>query len=394
MKIKYIDLEMGLLATIIAFTSFINISTFHISNYRELKILMLFLGGVVILKHARIMLKNEYQLLNAGLLFFVFLCGASSFLNRGYQGTDYVSVMVFGFSILETFFTAEIFRETKKVDYGCKIIFFCCFISCVLNDMLMVVFPAKYSFLLHNDAYLVGNKFNVCYTHLYLLIFSLAVYQINKKSNRIVFAAFLLESIAIASSVNCTTGIISFVILAVFLVMKKAIYELMEKPLFFIVLTLGLDLLLIVNSAILNVPAISNFITNVLGKDITLTGRMGAYARFFLMMRGHYLIGYGLDHNYWICLRGLTSNSLLPIYNAQNGVFDSMVSCGVIGTAMIFALAYAMIKKGKEKSNYAFLSGIYIFGILSMVEVTLNLKFIILLAFVGLAWEDKQCVEA
>ena len=67
MKIKYIDLEMGLLATIIAFTSFINISTFHISNYRELKILMLFLGGVVILKHARIMLKNEYQLLNAGL---------------------------------------------------------------------------------------------------------------------------------------------------------------------------------------------------------------------------------------------------------------------------------------------------------------------------------------
>ena len=168
----------------------------------------------------------------------------------------------------------------------------------------------------------------------------------------------------------------------------------MEKPLFFIVLTLGLDLLLIVNSAILNVPAISNFITNVLGKDITLTGRMGAYARFFLMMRGHYLIGYGLDHNYWICLRGLTSNSLLPIYNAQNGVFDSMVSCGVIGTAMIFALAYAMIKKGKEKSNYAFLSGIYIFGIVSMVEVTLNLKFIILLAFVGLAWEDKQCVEA
>lgn len=30
------------------------------------------------------------------------------------------------------------------------------------------------------------------------------------------------------------------------------------------------------------------------------------------------------------------------------------------------------------------------FGMLSMVEVTLNLKFIILLAFVGLAWEKEK----
>ena len=41
MKVKYIDLEMGLLAVVIAFTAFINISTFHIANYRDVKILML-----------------------------------------------------------------------------------------------------------------------------------------------------------------------------------------------------------------------------------------------------------------------------------------------------------------------------------------------------------------
>lgn len=36
MKVKYIDLEMGLLAVVIAFTAFINISTFHIANYRDM----------------------------------------------------------------------------------------------------------------------------------------------------------------------------------------------------------------------------------------------------------------------------------------------------------------------------------------------------------------------
>lgn len=32
MKVKYIDLEMGLLAVVIAFTAFINISTFHMTR--------------------------------------------------------------------------------------------------------------------------------------------------------------------------------------------------------------------------------------------------------------------------------------------------------------------------------------------------------------------------
>ena len=47
MKVKYIDLEMGLLAVVIAFTAFINISTFHIANYRDVKILMLLLLSLI-----------------------------------------------------------------------------------------------------------------------------------------------------------------------------------------------------------------------------------------------------------------------------------------------------------------------------------------------------------
>ena len=62
------------------------------------------------------------------------------------------------------------------------------------------------------------------------------------------------------------------------------------------------------------------------------------------------------------------------------------------GPAGIFT-ALEMIKKGRKKSDYAFLCGIYVFGMLSMVEVTLNLKFIILLAFVGLAWEKEKAQD-
>ena len=393
MKIKYIDLEMGLLAVVIAFTAFINISTFHIANYREVKVLMLLLGGAIILKYSYSIMKKEYHLINAGLIFLSCISGMSSFINRGLQGTDYVSVVIFALTILETFSFVEIIRETEKVYMGCRIIYICCLVSCILNDLLMIILPSQFSFLLHNDAYLVGNKFNVCYTHLYLLIFFCATHNLNKKGNRIVLITFLIESIAVALSVNCTTGKISFFIFVLLMVTKDRIYGIVEKPIFFVLLTIGLDLLLVANSAVLSIPVISNFITNTLGKDITLTGRMGAYARFFLMMNGHYLLGYGLDHNYWVCLKRLTSNSLLQIYNAQNGIFDSIVSHGLIGTVVVFLVACEMIKKGRKRSDYAFLCGIYVFGILSMVEVTLNLKFIILLAFVGLAWEKGKGSE-
>ena len=115
MKVKYIDLEMGLLVVVIAFTAFINISTFHIANYRDVKILMLLLGGVIILKYAHAIMKKEYQLINVGLLFFACVSGMSSFINRGLQGTDYVSVLIFAFTILETFSFVEIIRENDKV---------------------------------------------------------------------------------------------------------------------------------------------------------------------------------------------------------------------------------------------------------------------------------------
>lgn len=87
---------------------------------------------------------------------------------------------------------------------GCKIIYICCFVICILNDLLMIIFPSRFSFLLHNDAYLVGNKFNVCYTHLYLLLFFCATHNLNRKRNRIVLIGLLVESIVVAVSVNCT----------------------------------------------------------------------------------------------------------------------------------------------------------------------------------------------
>ena len=137
----------------------------------------------------------------------------------------------------------------------------------------------------------------MCAIHIYAIFFC-ATHNLNRKRNRIVLIGFLVESIAVALSVNCTTGMISFFIFALLMVTKDRIYSIVEKPAFFVLLTIGLDLLLVINSAVLSIPVISNFITNTLGKDITLTGRMDAYARFFFMMSRHYLLGYGLDHNY------------------------------------------------------------------------------------------------
>ena len=71
--------------------------------------------------------------------------------------------------------------------------------------------------------------------------------------------------------------------------------------------------------------------TNTLER-YNLDGQNGRHSKVLLLMSGHYLLGYGLDHQLLDMLEELTSNSLLPIYNAQNGIFDMCVSYGLIGT--------------------------------------------------------------
>ena len=69
----------------------------------------------------------------------------------------------------------------------------------------------------------------------------------------------------VAVSVNCTTGMLSFFIFALLMATKDRIYSIVEKPTFFVLLTIGLDLLLVVNSAVLSIPVVNNFITNTIG---------------------------------------------------------------------------------------------------------------------------------
>ena len=57
----------------------------------------------------------------------------------------------------------------------------------------------------------------MCAIHyLYLLLFFCATHNLNRKRNRIVLVMLLVESIVVALSVNCTTGMISFFIFVTF----------------------------------------------------------------------------------------------------------------------------------------------------------------------------------
>ncbi|MDY4813848.1 MAG: O-antigen ligase family protein, partial [Ruminococcus sp.] len=147
-------------------------------------------------------------------------------------------------------------------------------------------------------------------------------------------------------------------------------------------LSIGIfDTILLISSAILKIPAISYIIQNLLNKSSDLTGRLDIYTRIFIIMKDSPLWGVGRDNNYAYSLQYALAG------NVQNGLLDSIVSFGIIGTAFMLVILVLSIKKGKKRDNLAFKAYLFVFIVLSMVEVTFRLYFLVLLAMIAFGSE-------
>ena len=69
--------------------------------------------------------------------------------------------------------------------------------------------------------------------------------------------------------------------------------------------------------------------------------------------------------------------------NTQNGLFECILEQGVVATFLLLVLIYKVFSYNRKNTfNLPVIIMIYIYGILSSVEITLNLPFMVFLATV------------
>lgn len=292
------------------------------------------------------------------------------------QFNRYAASFVYMLHILAIYVTIFSFirsRGTRELA-KCLIKILLCFL--VATDVLMVFI--NYDFLNPSENYLIGNKFAVSYLHCFTaaLIFLIADKDNNnskKKTKRqirfnIYKFLFLAFSIGICIRVTCTTGMLICIFMGVmmYLPIPQKFKELVANPKFIIALTAVVNVLILGSFSLFTNPYIANFISGVLGKSYTWTGRIHIYAIIMGVIKVHPWIGYGYFSD--------VIEEIMGFGNAQNGVLKILVDSGWIGLIGYTFLVYFSLKNYRISSRKAWSLIVFVYCMIlaSIAEINLT----------------------
>lgn len=228
--------------------------------------------------------------------------------------------------------------------------------------------------------YRVGNKFNIGYYHLYLCaIFCLIHPYLNQKKHKyclLLFLGLMILSSFIAQCSTMIVGALIFMFLSMFI--SDTIRNRLASAKVVIISVLVFDIgFFFLVTWILQYDSIQYIVTNILHRDLTLTGRLPVYLDIQEAFTESPWIGLGYGNS------TVVSKYFTDAYDSQNGLVELFIQTGLIGVVVFLSLLYTAFKTF-EKNNIPKLSMvalIYAMIVISTVEIPFKLTFVFFLSF-------------
>ncbi len=258
------------------------------------------------------------------------------------------------------------------------------FVICTMMDLSVIAgMDLDKTHYQNLTVYLFGNKFMVAYLHMQTLSLMAKYRKLTGRSGSALSNPGLLAygvcGIALCAAVNCATGILGNLCILVLITFPcgKTVKILLSKPLTMMAALLASNILVIGSDVLLQIPAVQGVILHVLKKDLTLTGRFRIYAMLPDLFKGHWAFGYGYNSDIFAGLIGYG--------NAQNGILQYVLDCGLIGAGTLLFLWVHSVRgiRRKEVMSWPLVSAVYGFMVCSLVEVCFKFNFIVILAFLS-----------
>ena len=250
----------------------------------------------------RFILQRKYRTVNQALLLFggTVLFSSIHMLTihfpPGFKEVSPLSGVLLVLCVACSFFMMEYVNE-KNLHQSFFILMYRFTLGYLLvNDLLLLAqMPSVSGMESSTIIYLIGNKFEVTYMHLF---FSALYYQVFCTGMKvylrqyIILVMHLVLTLFIAIGVECSTGVLGVVLLAVFLFLYKKI-RFIFRPFFAIILMLLFGAFFLLYETILAIPSVQYLIVDILNEDLTLTGRTYIYTRMLDLMDTQPWFGYG-----------------------------------------------------------------------------------------------------
>jgi len=360
----------------IYFVAFIRFPYFE--YYDIVKYLLVTIIAFFLLIKTKALFTKSFRLSNQVLLIYLLVVVVTSLLNSNHELSRnvFLASVMFSTIVLEVFLVFQYFIKIDQYSRLIDILYKLTFGSLLINDLLLLTIPSLHK--ITGGYYFVGNKFDVVYLHLILLVFFLMRrrnIRVQSNNSKIIGVAIILATYLISYRVDSATGLIGITLLMVLLKLRISTKQILTRPLLPIIVLVSSSSFFFIFDSILSVPFVRLFIEETLHRDVTLTGRLWIYRSVFDIMPGHFFTGFGHGSTFEICMK------LLRAPNTQNGLIEILVQYGVLGVILFLALLYTIFRGRKIPENsLPLVTLIYVFILLSSVEITFSLQFFALIA--------------
>ena len=330
-------------------------------------------------KSIRMLIEPTYKWINLFAVLWAILILYSSYINqdlsydlqywdsasRSFEeitkgGIGFKSTAYFVLKILMFILYFEYQNKFHRRQEFLKYFFWCLLLYVIISDVSAFVYNAD------GIEHKTGTKFYVCYLNIILLSTYLMRFNFLalRRKQRIFVNGLFILTFLLSIRTQCTTMIIG-VIVFYYLLYKLKGKSKLYKPGFYLFGLFVFDILfLLIINWILTIPVVQYIIVDILKEDLTLTGRVGIYAKLGAVLNERPLIGFGWGNSY------VTSLMYEIGSNLQNGLLNMYIEIGLLGcflylTLIIFLMKYSI----KNKSSYPIICFIYMMLVLSSIEI-------------------------
>lgn len=338
------------------FYSFISITILPWSLYLASTVFCTFLIVGYLLLNIDIILMRRYRTVNLLALIYGISVLISVYMNGLMTNLALLEFIL----CISVFPFVEVQVEKGHVRFMCKVMLFWLCILLLANDVLMVIMPGRFYGDGISRNFLLGNKFPTGYDHIILLMLIGILYGAKPVFRRympLLFAAVCF----ICHYIDCNTAVLGTIVVFMIAYSPERVRTILSRR-NIVLIAFVLSALFIYFDSILQLPSVKYFITDVLGRDLTLTGRIQIFKVIPKVIRAHPWIGYGSSAK--VIFR------YTDAYNAQNGFFDLAVQNGIPSALLFILLIVALIKKADTSEAGFMLGAIYGYIFMASVEIT------------------------
>lgn len=258
-----------------------------------------------------------------------------------------------------------------------SVFFWMTVVYCVLSVAFILKVGTANGQLLY---YFAGNKFSTSYYFVMLGCLTYAKLEAGGSSRRVTVmatAAFGLLALLVAIHLYCSTAAVMAVLVVMLAFMPRRIRQVLMKPSVVVGAMLLTGIVLPFLTQMLQIPIVQHVVVDILGENLSLSGRDLIYSSLSAVIGESPVLGYGYG------------NAAVAMYvgygNAQNSIMETVVNYGLVGLCAILYMAWVSARGRKPSWAWGMYVLLYAMILGSVVEITYNYFFFIALMVIDVS---------